>query len=313
MAPGCIKNDESSVGGSVLRMAIMRFTIDGSLDLRRTLRPLGLMWSVRNGDGWWKAMRTPDGPVTVRIWRDDSCVAAEAFGPGSEWAVHRIEGLVGLDDEGHAWASHHPKIADLQHRYPGVRFGRTELVFEAAVYAIVAQKVTGKEAAAGLRGITGRFSGPAPGPLGNLRLPPDPDRMAASPYHDFHDLGIEKKRADTLRRLSADSGRVDRLAGVDVPAAMRYLARIRGVGEWTVNETLVVSHGHADAVSVGDYHLKHIVSWQLAGEARGTDERMLELLEPFRPNRGRVVRLLELAGGPQRKGPRLSVRGFETF
>jgi 3-methyladenine DNA glycosylase/8-oxoguanine DNA glycosylase len=48
-------------------------------------------------------------------------------------------------------------------------------------------------------------------------------------------------------------------------------------------------------VAVGDLHLPHIVSWTLAGERRGSDERMLELLEPYRGHRGRVIRLL-LAG-----------------
>ena len=46
---------------------------------------------------------------------------------------------------------------------------------------------------------------------------------------------------------------------------------------------------------MGDLHIPHMVSWHLAGERRGSDERMLELLEPYRGHRGRVVRLL-LAG-----------------
>jgi hypothetical protein len=51
------------------------------------------------------------------------------------------------------------------------------------------------------------------------------------------------------------------------------------------------------------------VTWSLAGERRGSDERMLELLEPYRGQRGRVVRLLELAGsGPARRGPRMASR-----
>jgi hypothetical protein len=36
---------------------------------------------------------------------------------------------------------------------------------------------------------------------------------------------------------------------------------------------------------------------------------MLELLEPYRGHRGRVVRLLELGGdGPGRRGPRMASR-----
>jgi 3-methyladenine DNA glycosylase/8-oxoguanine DNA glycosylase len=64
-------------------------------------------------------------------------------------------------------------------------------------------------------------------------------------------------------------------------------------------------------VSVGDFHLPHVVSWALAGEARGNDERMLELLEPYRGQRGRVQRLLEASGvKPPAFGPKQEVRGI---
>jgi 3-methyladenine DNA glycosylase/8-oxoguanine DNA glycosylase len=67
-----------------------------------------------------------------------------------------------------------------------------------------------------------------------------------------------------------------------------------------------VALGDADAVSVGDYHLAHRVAFAFLGERRGTDEQMLELLEPFRPHRQRVVRLIERgAAVPPRRGPRL--------
>lgn len=293
-------------------MAIHRLQVTGALDLRRTLHPLGLAWSARTPDGWWKAMRTPDGPATIRVWRTEDGVAAESWGSGKEWALDRLGDLVGQNDDAREWVPDHPLVAELWRSRPGERMGRTNLVFEAAVFAVLGQKVTGKEAAAGLRGMTWRFSEAAPGPK-PLRLPPDPVRLAESPYHAFHDLGVEKRRADTVRRLAADAARIDRLAARAVGDATRYLARFPGVGEWTVNETLVISHGHSDAVSVGDYHLKHVVAWHLAGEERGTDQQMLDLLEPFRPHRARVVRLLEAAGRPPRRGPRMAVRGFEAF
>jgi 3-methyladenine DNA glycosylase/8-oxoguanine DNA glycosylase len=74
----------------------------------------------------------------------------------------------------------------------------------------------------------------------------------------------------------------------------------------------LVALGDADAVSVGDYHLPHLTSWALAGEARGSDERMLELLEPYRGHRGRVLRLLTVSGlVVPRFGPRLPLRQIE--
>lgn len=79
-------------------------------------------------------------------------------------------------------------------------------------------------------------------------------------------------------------------------------------------EVARIALGDADAVSVGDYHVPHLVSWALAGEPRGSDERMLELLEPFRPHRGRVQRLL-LASQirPPAFGPRMDVRAIDRI
>ncbi|TME76348.1 MAG: hypothetical protein E6I46_06645 [Chloroflexi bacterium] len=62
-------------------------------------------------------------------------------------------------------------------------------------------------------------------------------------------------------------------------------------------------------MSLGDYHLPHQVAWALAGEPRATDDRMLELLEPYRGQRARVIRLLTLGGiQAPRFGPRMRLR-----
>jgi hypothetical protein len=49
------------------------------------------------------------------------------------------------------------------------------------------------------------------------------------------------------------------------------------------------------------------MAWALAGEPRADDARMLELLEPYRGQRGRVQRLLEVSGlRAPRSGPRMA-------
>lgn len=203
----------------------------------------------------------------------------------------------------------HSVVRQLAHRNPGVRFGATGLLFEALVAAVVAQKVTGKEADCSLRGLYRRFSDPAPGPEA-LRLPPDPERMAAVPYWEFHTLGLERRRADILRSVAVDHARIECLADRPAWEVQDALCRRRGVGVWTAAETVAVSHGDPDAVSVGDYHHKNLVAWHLAGRPRGTDEEMLVLLEPFRPHRGRVVRLLSLQGWAPAFGPRMPIRSI---
>ena len=45
--------------------------------------------------------------------------------------------------------------------------------------------------------------------------------------------------------------------------------------------------------------------WALANEPRATDERMMELLEPYRPQRRRAIVLIKLSGiHAPRYGPR---------
>ena len=84
-----------------------------------------------------------------------------------------------------------------------------------------------------------------------------------------------------------------------------------GIGPWTTAEVARLALGDPDAVSVGDLHLPNLVAWMLAGEPRGTDERMLELLAPYEGHRGRVQLLLEASGvHAPRYGPRMEVRAI---
>jgi 3-methyladenine DNA glycosylase/8-oxoguanine DNA glycosylase len=63
--------------------------------------------------------------------------------------------------------------------------------------------------------------------------------------------------------------------------------------------------GDRDAVPTGDFHLPNTVAWALAGEPRADDDRMKELLEPYRPQRRRALLLLKTSGiKAPRYGPR---------
>jgi 3-methyladenine DNA glycosylase/8-oxoguanine DNA glycosylase len=249
----------------------------------------------------------------MQVSRSDAGVVGAAWGPGEEWVLDRLGQWVGLGDDPAAFVTDHPLISGLHRRRLGVRFARTSLVFESLLVAVIGQKVTGKEAARSLRGLTARFSEPAPGPFEGLSAPPDPVRLAEVEYHAFHDLGIERRRADTLRRLAREAHHLERMATSPSAAVATALQRFPGVGPWTVAETIAISHGDADALSVGDFHLKHLVAWHLTGQPRGTDELMVELLEGFRPHRGRVVRLLEAAGRYPSYGPRMPLRSFSGY
>jgi 3-methyladenine DNA glycosylase/8-oxoguanine DNA glycosylase len=138
-----------------------------------------------------------------------------------------------------------------------------------------------------------------------LLLPPTPQRLASQPAWWFHPLGIEAKRAEALRAAARHADSMWDWSQAGASEAARRLALLPGVGEWTVGSVIALVHGCPDSVAVGDYHLKNIVCWALAGEPRGTDERMLHLLQPYVGQRNRVVALLGLEGITAPKfGPR---------
>jgi 3-methyladenine DNA glycosylase/8-oxoguanine DNA glycosylase len=293
--------------------------VDGPVDLRLTIGPLrrgARDPSLRIGpDGVWRATRTPDGPATTHLTRDGTAVRVRAWGPGAEWAVDAAPDLVGAHDDDRDFVAHHPITADLRRRLRGLRMTRSRAVVEALVPTIIEQKVVGLEAKRSYAQLVRTLGEPAPGagdgagPAAGLVVPPAPSTLAATPSWQFHRFGIERKRADTVRLVGAHARRLEETVTMTPEDARRRLQVLPGIGPWTAAEVSLLALGDPDAVSVGDYHLPNQVAWALAGEARADDERMLELLEPYRGHRGRVQRLIEAGGPPPpRFGPRLPLR-----
>lgn len=299
-------------------MPIRTVLIDGPLDLRRTLaihQRGGADPTMRViGGRIVRATRTVDGPATLALHQIGQIVEAEAWGPGSDRALDAVHALIGLEDDRTGFEpDHHPLVAELDRRHPGIRLGRTGAVIEALVPAILEQKVTGTEAWRGLRGLVRLWGEPAPGPF-ELRLLPDPAAIAAIPYHAFHPLGVERRRADLVRRVADRAVRFEEVLGLSREAAYARLTALPGIGPWTANEVMLRAGGDPDAVSVGDFHLPNLVAFSLAGEIRGTDTRMLDLLEPWRGHRARVIRLLEMSGlRPPAFGPRYAPRSIAAI
>jgi 3-methyladenine DNA glycosylase/8-oxoguanine DNA glycosylase len=296
--------------------------IERSLDLRAALDLSGTLGPLVHGRGdrtirlapteAWLAFRTPDGPATLRLRLvAPARLQAGAWGAGAAHALNGVALLVGEADRPEAFIARHPILRRLQRTSPGLRLPQTRRIFHALLPSILEQKVTGTEAFRSYAALLRRYGDEAPGP-GGLLLPPDPATLAGLPYHAFHPLGVERRRADVIRRAAARASWLE--AAPSVGAASTRLRSIRGVGAWTAAEVVRSAFGDADAVSVGDYHVPSMIAWALAGEPRADDARMLELLEPYRGQRGRVQRLLE-AGGitAPRFGPRMAPRSIAAI
>jgi 3-methyladenine DNA glycosylase/8-oxoguanine DNA glycosylase len=267
----------------------------------------------------WRACLTPEGAGTLRVaWRADrlagTAVAAAAWGGGAAWLLASLPAMLGAADRPEDFAPDHPVLRAVAARRAGLRIGRSGLVFEALVPAILEQKVVGKEATRAWRTLLHRFGEAAPGaaPAG-MRVPPAPLTWAGIPSWEWHKAGVEAVRARSIATAAQVAGRLEQIVELPPREADRRLQSLSGIGPWTCAEVRQRACGDADAVSVGDYHLPAQVGWALAGRP-ADDAMMLELLEPYRGHRHRASLLAVLSGAaPPRRGPRNPARDYRLI
>lgn len=272
----------------------------------------------------WRGQRTPEGPATLRLRVADGpptaarTLHAAAWGPGAGWSLERAGELLGEGDDwsgldallaaraGGDAGSGDPGSGDaaaaalqrVRHRHRGLRLTRSHLVLEAAVPAVLEQKVTGVEARRAWRQLVRQHGERAPGPAPEgLMVMPDGEGWRSIPDHDWHRAGVGPQRMATIRRVAAVAPALQRTLalGRGGPEAVAAFRSIPGVGLWTAAEVLQRSHGDPDSVSVGDAHLPHVIGTWFTGN-RTDDAGMLALLAPYAGHRHRVVRLITSLG-----------------
>ncbi|WP_426562328.1 DNA-3-methyladenine glycosylase family protein [Angustibacter sp. McL0619] len=258
----------------------------------------------------WRASRTPQGPVTLHLRVSHGDVEASAWGPGAAWAVDGVPDLLGARDDPTGFEPQHPTVQLALVRRPGWRVPRTALVLEALVPAVIEQKVTGQEAFSAWRRLLRRFGELAPGPAGaaGMRVPPSAAQWTAIPSWEWLQAGVDGARSATVVRAARAAGRLEQTLDLPGAEAEKRIRSLPGVGVWTAAEVRHRAHGDADAVSFGDFHVPGQIGLALVGE-RVDDAGLAELLEPYRPHRYRVQRLVQLEGPRQsRRAPRPTPR-----
>jgi 3-methyladenine DNA glycosylase/8-oxoguanine DNA glycosylase len=254
-----------------------------------------------------RARHTPDGLGAIRVRRvDPFTFDVEVWGSGGPFLRDRAAAWLGAHDAPETFQPEHPRLRRLGGRLRGFRLPRAPTVFEVLVIVVLQQRVSWREAARSFRRIVGRYG--ARFDLGDgpslLVMPPAEvwRRLSLEAYRAFD---VDGQRARTLKAVATSVRRLEEIAAMPIGDAEARLRAFPGVGPWTAHYVLGLALGHADAVPLDDYDLPRLVSSALAGEPRGDDARMLELLEPYRGHRFRVIRWLQESGLPTpRFGPR---------
>lgn len=309
------------------------------LHLAQTLQVLGRgsqdpTVQVVHTDCVWVTTRYGELPVTARFTRaprrDEAApatnaprgglehllrdVVIDAWGPGApEWIQSAHLWCGAADDwaefeSSPAYSQLPHSLRQARHTHPGLLLPATATVVQRTILAVLEQRVTAIEAIRSYRFLLARHgeAAPPPAPAG-MRIPPTAQQWRSIPSWVWHRAGVDPARAATVMRVVHRAAALNRLADTADAAHVRTtLQAIPGVGPWTAAEITQCTHADPDGVSIFDYHLADDVCWFFDG-APGSDQRMLELLEPWRGHRQRVVRLLKASG--HRKpafGPRLS-------
>lgn len=269
------------------------------------------------GDGTiWRTSLLPTGPVTARISRAGRDAArCVAWGSSAEEFVDMAPAMLGAADDASDFVPLHPAVAAAHRRLPNLRLGRTGQVLEALIPAVIEQRVPGADAFRSWRLLVSKYGTQAPGPAPpGMRVPPSAEVWRHIPSWEFHRANVDPGRARAVVGCAQRAASLERLVSLPAARAAEALTSLPGVGVWTAAETTQRVFGDADAVSVGDYHIPKMIGWTLVGRPVD-DAGMLELLEPMRPHRHRVVRLLEASGLARepRRGPRLPVQNIRAL
>ena len=251
-----------------------------------------------------RATRYDTGPATLDVEDTGSALQVTAWGPGAEEALERAPRLLGLHDTWPAPDPPHPLLRRLHRSIGGLRLLDTGQIVHSLVPIVLQQQVTWAEAVACWGNLVRWHGEPAPGPL-DLTLPLPPEGLRGLGVAEYRRAGVPAKRATVLVSIGRRAKRLEEAAAMDDDEAYRRLTALNGIGPWTAGCVLGLGLGRPDAVVLGDVHMPNMVAWGLDGVARGTDDEMLERLEPWRGQRFRVVRLM-LGAGIQapRRGPK---------
>jgi len=263
----------------------------------------------------WRGIRTPDGPATIAVRAlgggRGGEVEATAWGSGAAWALDSLPAMLGATDDAEGFAPGDGLLREAIRQFGMPRLGRTGLVFEALVPAVLEQKVTGQEAYLGFRRLVRQYGEPAPGPAATeirLRVQPTPETVRQVPSWAWLKMHVDPARSRALVSAARVAESLERTVGLPGDEVERRLTSLPGVGEWTAAEVRQRAHGDPDAVSFGDYHVAKDIGWAVAGEP-WDDSQLRTYLAPYRPHRGRVVTLLYRARGARpRRGPRMAPR-----
>jgi DNA-3-methyladenine glycosylase II len=236
--------------------------------------------------------------VAVCLRAEGDAIVGEIAGEGDGDAIARqVVRILSLDvDAGEytALGRRDPVIARVQERYPGLRPVLFFSPYEAAVWAIISQRVQGSQAIRIKRRMAEQLGQVVEIHGDRLQAFPGPERLVE--LEDFR--GLFGRKAEYLREIAqtALEGRLDaaRLRRLPEQEALTELRRIPGIGEFSSRLVLLRGVGMPDGTPPpeGRFLQALTLAYDLPGEP--SPAQIAAITEPWRPFRAWVAFLLRV-------------------
>ena len=237
-------------------------------------------------DGW-------DTSAGAVVWQDGETVLGRASGPnGTDVDPVLVAGQVArtlsLDHDGRGWddvGDRDPVVGRLQAEYDHLRPVCFYSPYEAAVQAVIAQRISMRQAARIKTGLAERLGETIE--IDGLRLPAFPLPQRLVDVGDVPGLAAEKvARLHGIADAALD-GRLDaaRLRSQPFDEAIATLRTIRGIGEWSSQHVLLRGAGVADAVPVADPRTRVAVQAAYELATPPDDQQLTAISDAWRPFR----------------------------
>lgn len=199
-------------------------------------------------------------------------------------------GLDGNAEEPYEAIASDPHMAPLLERFGPLRIVRATDLYEALLVAVIGQQVSVPSAQAIRRRLiqnmgTGIEAGTAPG-TDTYYLYPTPRQILTADESALRAQGLSRQKSAYLLDIAhhAEAGELDRAAFAtlsDEDAIMR-LCRIKGVGRWTAEITLMRGLGRSDIFAAGDLGLQVAVRDLWGMPERPSENTLRSLAERWR-------------------------------
>jgi DNA-3-methyladenine glycosylase II len=159
------------------------------------------------------------------------------------------------------------------------RRGRPPEAYGALVRSIVGQQLSTKAARTIYERLTALFDGRTPTPA---------ELLAADPV-EVRSAGLSRPKVAYLRSLAehVESGELEleRLTQLSDDEVSAQLTAVKGLGQWTADMFLIFHLGRPDVLPVGDLGIRRAVERAYALPELPDAARLLEIGEPWRPQR----------------------------